>query len=129
MALILEALELQRISTGVQKEHSRLLTRFTFEPDIGFDDEVGAVFAQNFGEAVPILPRQHSAEMADRHIFPVHNIGGFIRLVSLSQMETDLMTEKIEINPALSLAALGAAQQFAVETACCLLYTSPSPRD
>ena len=117
MALILEALELQRISTGVQKEHSRLLTRFTFEPDIGFDDEVGAVFAQNFGEAVPILPRQHSAEMADRDIFPVHACCAHGVAVIRRKMRYNLMTKKVKIDPVLTASPLGAAEKRAIKSA------------
>jgi len=49
LTFIFKCLEFQCISAGIEEEHGGLLAGFTFEADVGFDDEIHPCFLQFFG--------------------------------------------------------------------------------
>ena len=88
-----------------------------FEADVRLDDEVGAGRRQALGQALPRLPLEDGAEVAHRHLVAVHLVGPGLRHLVGAQVRRDLVTEEVEVDPALRLAADAAAEQLDVETA------------
>src|ERR1700722_2279298 len=74
LAGILERLELQSIPGWIKEKKRRLLPNLPRKADARGDDELLAGSGEPIGQAVPVLPRQHDAEMRDRNIMAVHRI-------------------------------------------------------
>src|SRR5882757_7499999 len=118
LADVCECLELECVACGIEKEHGRLLANFTFEADIGLDDEGDACAAKALGQGLPVLHGKHDAEVGDGDIVSVDRI-----VVGLAvggrrlQMRDDLMAEEIEVDPLRGAAALRATQGGSVKSA------------
>ena len=112
-------LELNRVARWVKEEHSGLLARFAFEADMRFDDEFGFGGGEARGEVVPLLHREHDAEVAAGDVVAV-DLGGFgHRAFFRREVSDDLMTVEIKVHPVWAGAALFAAEEIQIELACC----------
>ena len=81
------------------------------------DLESRAGLTQALGERLPRLPLQHDAKMRHGNVVAIHLVVVHVRLAAGIEMRHDLVPEEIEIHPLIAAAALGAAEQAAVELA------------
>ena len=73
--------------------------------------------AQLVGGGLPLLHRQHHAEVAHRHRVAVDRAGLTVAGLFRREMRDDLMAVEIEIDPLVGTAPFRTAEQFAVELA------------
>src|SRR5215213_7929342 len=110
-----ERFEFERVARRVEKKHRRLLANFARETRFRFDDESDAFAFQSFGKFMKIGGRQNNAEMRHRNVVGVNVVDGAHARCFGREMRDDLMSEKIEINPAIRASAFFAAENFAVK--------------
>ena len=116
-----EGFELQGVACGVEQEHCRLFAGFAGEAGVGGDDKLDARRREMVGEPLPLVHGQHDAEVGHGHAMAVDGVvvrREFARRPQLGvEVAHELMAEQVEVDPAVGRAALGAAEQFAVELA------------
>src|SRR5471030_184418 len=108
-------LDFERIARRVQEEHGRLFANFTLEAHMRLDDE----FHPGRGEFVrcrlPLIHRQHHAEVPDRDGIAVYlarlPMTDFVR----REMGHDLVPVEIEVHPVGRAAAFRATEQVAIK--------------
>jgi hypothetical protein len=69
-----KSFELERVSSGIQKEHRRLLANLAFKSGVRFDDKFHASRLNPCGELLPLVPLEHDTEVGDRHFVAVDGI-------------------------------------------------------
>jgi hypothetical protein len=74
LADILEGLELESITAGVEEEHGCLLTDLTLEANVRLDHELGAKRRQAFGEGFPLIPLQDDAEVRYGYVMSIYRV-------------------------------------------------------
>ena len=124
-----ERLELERVAGRIVEKHRRLLAHLAREADAGLDLEAGARPAQPLGQRLPCLPFQDDAEMRHGNILPIHFVVMHVRLAARIEMRHQLVAEEIEVDPLFAAAALGAAEQAAIEVARGAQRDGPGWRD
>jgi len=119
-----EGLELECVTCGIQKEHGRLLTNLAFKAGVGLDDEVHASSANPLGKLLPLLLREHDAEVRNGHIMTIHGVAIKIHSVAWCGarlvVRDNLMTKEIEVDPVFCAAAFWTPQNSAVEVTRCV---------
>lgn len=110
-----KTLELQGIAAGVAKEHCGLLTDLPRKTHVRLDAEHGACGAQPFGQSVPVGAFQHHTEMRHRNIVAVDRIAVLFSGTPRRKMRDDLMTEQIEVNPAIGTTALFTSEHLSIK--------------
>lgn len=90
-----------------------------FEASIGFDDEFDTGVADACGEGFPVRLGEDDAEVRDRDIVAVDCVAVRVGEVGGAGFEVgdDLVAEEVEVDPMPGAAALGAAEDGAVEVA------------
>src|SRR5687767_7574072 len=111
---ILERLELECISRGIEQEHCRLLADLTTEADAGFDNEADSDITKARGERMPLGPIKHDAEVRHRHIFSIDFVEVH-QLSARSKMRDELMPEEIEVDPFLRATPFGTGEAASIE--------------
>src|SRR5215472_12624085 len=74
LADISEGLELKRIACRVEEEHRRLFPDLALEADVGLDDELDPRSAKPLCKCLPVLHREHDAEVRNRNIMAINRI-------------------------------------------------------
>jgi len=74
LANVGEGLEFQGVTGGIEEKHRGLFADLTLEANIGFDDEVGAGFAEAVGEGLPLGYGKNDAEVRDGDVVTVDRI-------------------------------------------------------
>gem|GEM_PF-6160563 len=122
LADVPERFELECIAGRIEEKHRCLFARLAFEPDVGLDHKFCIEVPESAGEFFPLVPFQHHAKMGDRNVMAIDRIGVRLagRLPAIDQMGNNLVTEKIEIDPAITAAAHPASQPVGIELAGCI---------
>ena len=94
-----------------------MLTRFSTEARMGLDDEVGARRTKAGRKRVELFGREDDSEMRDRDVVSVDCIAPCVTASSVDEVSDDLVTEKIEVDPALAAAAFGTTEKSAIQGA------------
>lgn len=90
--------------------------RLTGKAQLGFDHERHALGLQAIGQGLPVGALQNQAEVRHGHEMLAH-MPGASSPERLSQMQGDLVREKIKVDPGLGRSSLAATQHIAVKTA------------
>ena len=115
---ILEGFELEGVAGRVEEEHGGLFAREVFEADIGFDDKFDPAGFEPAFQLVPVFPVQYYTIMRDGYVMTIDGImvqtfrygrPGF-------QVNDELMTKEIKVNPVIGASAFFAAQYIAVKS-------------
>src|SRR6056297_323620 len=115
---IAESLEFKVVSAGIPDEERALLAGLAFEAQVRLDDERHAAPSQAFGKRLPVFPREDGPEMPGGHVVAVNCIRRRGRMIfRLDQMQHQLMTEKVQVDPSAGLAAGRTAKHFLVKHA------------
>ena len=76
---ILKRLEFDRIPTGIQEKHRRLLARLTLETNVRFNYEMDIRRLQSLRKTSPGIEVQYGAEVRHRNVVIVDDIRRFDR--------------------------------------------------
>jgi hypothetical protein len=118
---ILESLEFQRVTRGVQEEECRLLAGFAGEANMRFHDEFHALGRQARGKLLPFDHGQYDAEVWHRHLVTIDGIvmraDTPLNPEARIQMTDQLMAIEIEVDPMAAAAPFRAIHQGAIELA------------
>ncbi len=117
-AEVVEALELQRIAGRIEEKHGSLLAHFALKANVGFDHKHHARTLQPFRERLPLVHREHDAEVGDWHVVPVDWIamlGLCCRFPAMFDVRDDLVPKQIEVDPLRSTPALRAAKNCPIK--------------
>lgn len=111
---IAEGLELEGVARRIEEEESPLLAWLALEADLWLHDEGMGGTTEAVDQAIPGVPREHGAEMVERHhvIADLRAGGGFGIIVDVCG---ELVAEEVEIDPVLGLAPDLAADDLAIE--------------
>ena len=111
-----ERFELKRISSRIEEEHRSLFAHLTLEPNIGFNHKVNPGSSQPIRKRLPIVHRQHDAEVRNWNIVAIHRI--VVRLLRRTrlQMRNNLVAEEIEIDPLRRTSSLCTSQRASVKS-------------
>ena len=96
---VLEALEFQRVTRGIQQKHRCLLSDLALESDSRFDDEAHALSPEPLRQPVPFRPFKDHPEVPHRHIMAIDRTGLTPGNFIGREVSHDLVTVKIEIDP------------------------------
>ena len=105
---ICERLELQRISSRVEKKHRRLLAHLALKPSVRFDHERHPSRTNALSHLLPRILCEHDTEVRNRHLVAIHRIASSLpaRSKSWPVMRDDLVAEQIKIDPVFGAAPL-----------------------
>jgi hypothetical protein len=111
-----QALDLDRIAERVVEEHGPLLAGLALEAHLRLQQELGAGGFQARGHGLPVGQGERQAEVrhGDHHVADAAGARGG---EGLAEMKRNLVAEKVEIDPGVGAAALGATEDVAIETA------------
>src|SRR5471032_3228767 len=108
-------LDLERIARRVQEKHGRLFADFALEAHMRFNDEFHAGRREFVRCRLPLIHRQHHAEVPDRDCIAIYlarlPMTDFVR----REMRHDLMPVEIEVHPVGRTPAFRAAEQVAIK--------------
>src|SRR5262249_37334992 len=112
-----ERLELERVATGVEKEHRGLLARLSGEASARLDHEWNAGGAHTPGQSLELVPRENRPEVRHGHGDAVDLALVLRRRHAARRVRRDLIAEEVEIDPHVGRAAFAAAQDLSIEAA------------
>ena len=113
---VCKALDLNRIAAGVGKEHGPLLAGLTLKANLWRQNELGVGCLQALGQCQPVGLEQNHAQVGHGH-HVVADLAGVGHGKGLAQVQGDLVTEEVEVDPGVGAAAFAAAEDAAVEAA------------
>ena len=108
--------DLNRVATGVIKEHRPLLAGFALKAYLWLQHELGLGGFQAFGQGHPVGLEQDYAQVGHGH----HVVADFASVrhgKGRAQVQGDLVAEEVEVDPGVGAAAFAAAEDAAVEVA------------
>ena len=111
---VLESFEFQRISSGIEKEHGRLLPRLSLEPNVRFNDKVDTSIPKSARQVFPLRHPQHYSTMRNWYAVPIYWVGMRtdcpIVANLIVEMANKLVSEQIKIDPRVVTSPLRASQ-------------------
>ena len=110
-----KALEFERIAGRVMQEHRGLLADFALEPYLRRYQELAVCLLQLVSECLPVVHVENYTEMSRRHLVAINGIGIDADVLIVDEMYSNLMTEEVEVNPALISAPFRTAEHTAIE--------------
>src|SRR5450830_1829187 len=112
-----KAFHFDGIAGRIQEEHGCLLAGFPGKADAGRKHELDlGACGQYVRQLAPVIHWQDDAQMRHRHHVLAY-LAGIGHLEWLTQMQRQLMSEKIDIDPGIGAAPFFASQQIAIEVA------------
>jgi hypothetical protein len=114
-----ERLEFQSIPRGIQKEHRGLLAGLTLKANVGFDQESNSRTPDFVCKFLPSIHGQDDSIVWNGNLMAIHQIlGEFPGLLCgkpTVQMDDDLVTKDIKVDPMLIASALREAEGSAIK--------------
>jgi hypothetical protein len=111
-----ESLRFDGVAAGIAEKHRALLAWLAFEPDNGRYVEGHVIVFESFCERKPGIEREDDAEMRHHHLMLADNPGAR-DLEWFADVQGDLVSEKIEIDPGFCAAPFQASQNASIESA------------
>ena len=110
-----QAFEFERITGGIGQEEGCLLTDLAFEAYTWRDQKFGAGMFQPGRKIPPGVHVQNDTKVPRRYGVAIYRIGPGVRGIAVDEMQRDLVTKKVQIDPTRRRAAGFAAKQTAIE--------------
>ena len=111
---ISKAFDLYRVAAGVAKEHRPLLSGLAFKAYLWLQDKLRIGGFEAFGQGQPVGLEQDDAEVGHGH-HVLADLAGVADSKGLAQMQRNLVTKEVEVDPGVGAAAFAAAKGVAVE--------------
>ena len=104
------------IASGILKEHRSLFTHLTLKSYLRRDHERHSGRFEAVAQGGPFVPGEDHAEVRHGHGVAVDRVGVVVSC-SLGQVNAQLVSEQIEVDPPWGAASLAASKDFPVEGA------------